>query len=170
MTRSAARMTSRSTSRWAAAGAATLVGALVLAGCGRTDGQTGDEGGGGGEAIDDSPATGTVQVWAMGNEGEVLDELAAQFEEENPDVTIEVTAVPWESAHDRIATAIAGGETPDVTMLGTTWVGEFAATGAFEPTPDGLVDESSFFEGSWDTTVVDDVAYGVPWYVDTRVL
>ena len=55
-------------------------------------------------------------------------------------------------------------------MLGTTWVGEFAATGAFEPTPEGLVDESSFFEGSWGTAVVDDVAYGVPWYVDTRVL
>ena len=55
-------------------------------------------------------------------------------------------------------------------MLGTTWVGEFAATGAFEPTPGGLVDESSFFEGSWGTAVVDDVAYGVPWYVDTRVL
>src|SRR5690606_31568808 len=122
--------------------------------------------GGGGDAIDDSPASGTVEIWAMGNEGEVLDELAAQFEEENPDVSIEVTAVPWEGAHDRIATAIAGGQTPDVTMLGTTWVGEFAATGAFEPTPDGLVDESSFFAGSWDTAVVDGVAYGVPWYVD----
>ena len=160
----------RRTSRWVAAGATALVGALVLAGCGRTDDGGGGGDGGGGEAIDDSPASGTVEVWAMGNEGEVLDELAAQFEEENPDVTIEVTAVPWESAHDRIATAIAGGETPDITMLGTTWVGEFAATGAFEPTPDGLVDESSFFEGSWDTAVVDDVAYGVPWYVDTRVL
>jgi multiple sugar transport system substrate-binding protein len=160
----------RRTSRWAAVGSTALVGALVLAGCGRTDDGGGGGDGGGGEAIDDSPASGTVEVWAMGNEGEVLDELAAQFEEENPDVTIEVTAVPWESAHDRIATAIAGGETPDITMLGTTWVGEFAATGAFEPTPDGLVDESSFFEGSWDTAVVDDVAYGVPWYVDTRVL
>ncbi|GAA3656537.1 sugar ABC transporter substrate-binding protein [Microbacterium marinilacus] len=157
--------------RIAAAGVVAIASTLVLAGCGRAEG--GGAGGGdagGGEAIDDSPATGTVEVWAMGNEGEVLGDLAAQFEEENPDVTIEVTAVPWESAHDRIATSIAGGETPDVTMLGTTWVGEFAATGAFEPTPEGLVDSASFFPGSWDTTIVDDVAYGVPWYVDTRVL
>lgn len=168
MTRST-RSTMNTTRRWAAAGAATLVGALVLAGCGRADGPA-SGGPESGEAIDDTPATGTVEVWAMGNEGEVLGDLAAQFEEENPDVSIEVTAVPWESAHDRIATAIAGGETPDVSMLGTTWVGEFAATGAFEPTPEGLVDESSFFVGSWDTTIVDDVAYGVPWYVDTRVL
>jgi len=158
----------RSARRAAAAGAVIATGVLLLTGCGRGDG-----GAGGSESkgpIDDEPATGTVEVWAMGNEGEVLGELAARFEEENPDVTVDVTAVPWESAHDRIATAIAGGETPDITMLGTTWVGEFAATGAFEPTPDDLVDEDSFFEGSWNTTVVDDVAYGVPWYVDTRVL
>lgn len=156
--------------RVATAGAVVAVGALMLTGCGRGDGGGGGEGPESKGSINDEPASGTVEIWAMGNEGEVLGELAAQFEEENPDVTIDVTAVPWESAHDRIATAIAGGETPDISMLGTTWVGEFAATGAFEPTPDGLVDEGSFFEGSWNTTVVDDVAYGIPWYVDTRVL
>ncbi|WP_448002337.1 sugar ABC transporter substrate-binding protein [Agromyces bauzanensis] len=155
--------------RLTTAGAVVAAGAVILTGCGRGDGggASGAESKG---SIDDEPAAGTVEVWAMGNEGEVLGELARQFEEENPDVTIDVTAVPWESAHDRIATAIAGGETPDISMLGTTWVGEFAATGAFEPTPDGLVDEGSFFEGSWETAIVDEVAYGVPWYVDTRVL
>jgi multiple sugar transport system substrate-binding protein len=162
-------LTSRHTKRWIAVTAVAAIGTLALAGCGRTDG-AGTAGPEAGAAIDDSPATGTVEIWAMGNEGEVLKELAASFEEENPDVEIDATAVPWDGAHDRIATAIAGGEVPDVTMLGTTWVGEFAATGAFAPTPDGLVDESSFFEGSWGTAVVDDVAYGVPWYVDTRVL
>ncbi len=151
------------------AGAVVAAGAIMLTGCGRGDGGSGSGPESKG-AINDEPATGTVEIWAMGNEGEVLGELAKQFEAENPDATIDVTAVPWEAAHDRIATSIAGGETPDISMLGTTWVGEFAATGAFEPTPEGLVDEDSFFEGSWDTTVVDGTAYGVPWYVDTRVL
>jgi multiple sugar transport system substrate-binding protein len=166
-------MNERSTrrpARWITAGAVVAVSALALTACGRGDGGGGTNGAEAGAPIDDSPATGTVEVWAMGNEGEVLPELAEQFMAENPDVDIRVTAVPWEAAHDRIATAIAGGETPDITMLGTTWVGEFAGSGAFEPTPDGLVDESSFFEGSWGTTVVDGVSYGVPWYVDTRVL
>lgn len=148
--------------------ALTAAAALLLTGCGRTDGPAGPNESKG--AIDDSPATGEITVWAMGNEGEVLDQLSAQFEDENPDVTVNVTAVPWESAHDRIATSIAGGETPDVSMLGTTWVGEFAATGALEPTPEDLVNLDDFFEGSWGTAVVDDVAYGVPWYVDTRVM
>ncbi|WP_233194783.1 sugar ABC transporter substrate-binding protein [Cryobacterium sp. M91] len=153
--------------RWGSIAAIGLVGVIALTGCGRTEGGSTATSG---AAIDDKPATGEVTVWAMGNEGEVLDQLATKFEDENPDVTINVTAVPWDSAHDRIATSIAGGETPDISMLGTTWVGEFAATGALEPTPEGLVDEASFFEGSWGTAVVDDVAYGVPWYVDSRVL
>lgn len=153
--------------RWGSLGAIAIVGALVLTGCGRTDNGNQVESG---EAINNEPATGEITIWAMGNEGEVLDQLARQFEDENPDATVNVTAVPWESAHDRIATSIAGGETPDISMLGTTWVGEFAATGSLEPTPEGVVDEDTFFEGSWETAVVDDVAYGVPWYVDTRVL
>lgn len=154
--------------QWRSWSAVAVIGALALTGCGREEGsEAGPEGGG---PIDEAPATGEVTIWAMGNEGEVLDQLAADFETENPDVTVNVTPVPWESAHDRIATSIAGGETPDIAMLGTTWVGEFAATGALEPTPEGLVDEGDFFEGSWGTAVVDDVAYGVPWYVDTRAL
>lgn len=159
---------SRTSARWITAAASLGIGALLLSGCGRADTTASDAEAG--AAIDDSPATGTIDIWAMGNEGEVLGELATAFEEANPDVTVNVTAVPWDGAHDRIATAIAGGQTPDVSMLGTTWVGEFAATGALEPTPDGVADAGSFFAGSYGTTEVAGANYGVPWYVDTRVL
>ncbi len=36
--------------------------------------------------------------------------------------------------------------------------------------PKGLVDESDFFDGAWGSTVVGGTSYGVPWYVETRVL
>ncbi len=39
-----------------------------------------------------------------------------------------------------------------------------------DPTPEGLVDEADFFDGAWGSTVVGDTSYGVPWYVETRVL
>jgi multiple sugar transport system substrate-binding protein len=105
----------------------------------------------------------------MGTEGEALADFAKGFAAENPDVEVKVTAVPWDAAHDKIATAIAGGQTPDVSMIGTTWMGEFAATGALDPTPD-LIDSSGFFDGAWETTNVAGTNYGVPWYVETRVL
>ncbi len=145
------------------------VAALALTGCGR-DTATSDEGPGQGEAVGEGKATGEIEVWAMGTEGEELGDFAAAFEKENPDADVKVTAVPWESAHTKISTAITSGKTPDVTLVGTTWMGEFAEMGGLEPTPEGLVDEGEFFDGAWDTTVVGDTSYGVPWYVETRAL
>ncbi|TDD70993.1 extracellular solute-binding protein [Jiangella aurantiaca] len=153
-----------------AATALAVATALALAACGRED----DEGSDGNAApsadITEGPATGTIEVWAMGTEGEELGAFLADFEEANPDATVEVTPVPWEGAHDRIATAIAAGETPDVSLIGTTWMGEFAQTGGLEPTPTDLFDENDFFPGPWASTVVDGTSYGVPWYVETRAL
>lgn len=162
-------------SGWRASGM-LLAGMLIvtLAACGRAE----DDGeGGGGEStpasqapeVDTGAASGEISVWAMGAEGENLGVLADAFMEENPDVTVEVTAVPWDAAHDRIVNAIAGGEGPDVTMIGTTWMGEFAELGGIDPTPSNI-DPSQFFEGAWDTTVVNGTSYGVPWYVETRLV
>jgi len=151
-----------------ASAAAIAVAVLALTGCGRGDG-TDDGAAEPGEEVAEGAATGSVEIWAMGTEGEELGDFAAAFTEENPDVEINVTAIPWDAAHDKIATAIAGGQTPDVSMIGTTWMGEFAATGALDPTPD-LIDSAGFFEGAWGSTDVGGTNYGVPWYVETRVL
>jgi multiple sugar transport system substrate-binding protein len=142
---------------------------LVLTGCGRDD-TTGEPGPGQGEAVAEGPATGTIEVWAMGAEGDMLGDFVAAFEEENPDADVKVTPIPWDAAHDKLANAIAAGNTPDVSLIGTTWMGEFAEAGGLEPTPEELVDEADFFEGPWQSTVVGDTSYGVPWYVETRVL
>ncbi|MGH3354609.1 MAG: sugar ABC transporter substrate-binding protein [Nocardioidaceae bacterium] len=149
---------------------AVAVAALALAACGRTADTGGSGQPQGGEAVSGGPATGTVEVWAMGTEGEALGDFAEAFEKQNPKVDVKVTAVPWEAAYDKLATAIAAGQTPDVSLIGTTWMGEFAEADGLAPTPKGLVDESSFFPGAWDSTVVNGTSYGVPWYVDTRAL
>ena len=104
------------------------------------------------------------------SEGEALEAFSKAFTEANPDAKVEVTAVPWDGAHDKIANAIAAGETPDVSLIGTTWMGEFAEAGGIDPTPEGLVDEADFFPGAWESTEVGGTSYGVPWYVETRAL
>lgn len=146
--------------------AAVLVAALALGACGR------DSGGGDDAAqpVAEGKASGDITVWAMGTEGEKLGAFAQEFMAENPDAKVNVTAVPWDAAHQKIASAIAGKQTPDVSMLGTTWMGEFAKTGALDPTPDSSVEKGAFFPGAWDTTVVDGTSYGVPWYVETRLI
>ncbi len=148
--------------------AAMAVGLLALtAACGRSDTPAAQETSAAPVASDN--ISGTVTVWAMGTEGEALGEFSKAFTEKYPDVKINVTAIPWDAAHDKISTAIAANEVPDVSMIGTTWMGEFAATGGLDATPD-IVDKSTFFDGAWGSTVVGDVSYGVPWYVETRVI
>lgn len=155
-----------SSTRWTIAAAALAALALTVTGCGRSTETTTDESA---APVATGTAKGEITVWAMGTEGEKLSVLAKDFEAANPGATVKVTAVPWDAAHDKIATAIAGGETPDVSLIGTTNMAEFARSGAFDPTPD-LFDGKEFFEGGWDTTVVNDTSYGVPWYVETRLL
>lgn len=118
--------------------------------------------------ISSGKATGTISVWAMGGEGDKLPTLAKEFEAENPGVKINVTAIPFDAAHDKLATAITAGKTPDVSQIGTTWMGEFA-TQALDPTP-AAIDKTSFFEGAQKTTEVSGTSYGVPWYVETRLV
>ena len=155
-------------SRTATGLVALATASLVLTACGR------DEGGGGAvsqsEEISGGEATGTIEVWAMEAEGEALQDFVSTFEEANPDADVKVTAIPWAAAHNKISTAIASGNTPDVSLIGTTWMGEFAEAGGLMPTPEGLVDESDFFDGAWGSTEVGGASYGVPWYVETRVL
>jgi multiple sugar transport system substrate-binding protein len=147
--------------------AALAVVALALTACGRG---AEDSGAKEGEAVSSGKASGDITVWAMGTEGEKLSQLADAFMKENPDAHVTVTPVPWDGAHNKISAAIAGQQTPDVTMLGTTWVGEFAKTGALDVTPPDFVDKADFFPGAWETGVVDGTSYSVPWYVETRLL
>jgi len=116
-----------------------------------------------------------VRFWAMGREGEVVVELIPEFERTHPAIRVEVQQLPWSAAHEKLLTAFAGDATPDVCQLGNTWIPEFVALHALEPLDDEVagsqaIDRRDYFEGIWDTNVVDGKLYGVPWYVDTRLL
>src|SRR5262249_49434280 len=111
----------------------------------------------------------TLTVWAMGTEGEKLGQLAQQFTKAHPDIKVRVTPIAWDVAQDKLLTSIAGDQTPDVAQMGTTWMAEFADAGALDEVPDDI-GSSKFFKSAWGTNVVDGKAYGVPWYVETRLL
>jgi len=117
----------------------------------------------------------TLRLWGLGREGEVVKELAADFERENPGIKVDVQQIPWSAAHEKLLTAHVGHSTPDLAQLGNTWIAEFAALQALEPL-DTLIATATdarrdlFFGGIWDTNVLDGTTYGIPWYVDTRVL
>jgi len=135
---------------WLAASAAMV----ATAGCSRrSDGRT--------------PLT----FWAMGAEGTAVPQLVPEFERRNPGIAVEVQAVPWTAAHQKLLTAYAGNSLPDISQIGNTWVSEMAAIGALSATPDfasDLLDDQ--FQAVLETNRIDGQAMATPWYVDTRLL
>lgn len=147
------------------AGAAAV--ALVLTGCGRSDAPASQGSAGGAPVNTAAAASGTLEVWAMGAEGDQLKTLTDKFTTANPGVKVNVTSIPWSSAHDKFVSAASANALPDVAQVGTTWVAEFAKQ--IDPTPTNI-DTGKFLEGAQKTTVVNGKALGVPWYVETRVV
>ena len=115
-----------------------------------------------------------LQIWAMGEEAKNLHIMAEKFMKENPGVKVEIQAIPWSAAYDKILTGIAGMQLPDLAQMGTTWMAPFGAMGVFEELSPYLeksfINKDMFFEGSWQTVTMNGGVYGIPWYVDVRVM
>lgn len=126
-------------------------------------------------ACDRPDAPVVIELWAAGREGEVVPELVRDFEVKHPGVRVKVQTLPWSSAHEKLLTAVVGGSAPDVAQLGNTWIPEFATIGALAPLDSyrggsRVVDEADYFAGVWATNRFEGQLFGVPWYVDTRLL
>jgi multiple sugar transport system substrate-binding protein len=116
-----------------------------------------------------------ITVWGMGEEANSLDKLAQLFMEEYPEYEVDVQAIPWANAYEKVLTGIAGRQVPDVAQMGTTWMASFGSMGAFEDLApyiesSEVVKPENFFQGAWETGKVGGKQYGIPWYVDTRVM
>lgn len=136
---------------------------LAVAGCG--------SGGGSGAAPSGDR---TLSVWIM--EGTNPDpkpffaDLSTAFAAKTG-AKLDVQYVQWKAAKDKFATAMAGGTTPDVAEVGTTWTGEFGADGALvDLAPKikeaGLAD--GLVKGIADAGTIDGKVYGMPWYAGVR--
>lgn len=131
--------------------------AATAAGCARRDSRT------------------RLQFWAVGREGEVAAQLIRGFTERNPQIVVEVQKLPGTAAHEKILTAYAGETLPDVCQLGNTWVPELFALQALQPLDElvqgsKVVAPADYFEGILEANRIAGRLYGLPWYVDTRLL
>ena len=113
--------------------------------------------------------------WTIGREGEAIAKLIPDFEREYPQIHVKVQQLPLTAAHQKLLTAIAGGSTPDISQLGNTWIPEVATLNAIEPlqqrvAQSKVIQQDDYFASIWSTNVIDGTLYGVPWYVDTRLL
>ncbi len=155
-----------------------LAGVLVLTACeaGESPGESAPEGSGpaasadgtegGGQPID---ASGTVifSGWqASPDEGELLEQMIADFEGEYPDVTVDYQPVSGDYAQQRIAD-FSAGTPPDAFYVDSSLAPEWIEEGFLMPLDDYIeqtgFDTSQFYEGYLDAfRGPDGQIYGIP--------
>jgi len=117
----------------------------------------------------------TIKFWVMGSEAEVVTKLIPEFEKENPGIKVLVQQMPWTAAQEKLITAVASDNTPDLCQLGNTWIPQFSSLKALTSLNEWInksasIKKENYFEGIWETNVIDDKVYGIPWYTDTRLM
>lgn len=123
----------------------------------------------------DSDKIKTIKFWAMGSEAEQISKILPEFEKRFPDIKVKVQQIPWTAAQEKLITAFASDNTPDICQLGNTWIPQFASLNAIISLDkfianSEIVKPEKFFSGIWETNIIDNKVYGIPWYVDTRLM
>lgn len=149
----------------AAVAASTL---LAVAGCSST-----------GTGSDSKGFSGTVTFWhaysADSPEVSTLEKtIIPGFEKLHPKVTVKDVAIPYDSLHQKLVTAVAGDELPDLVRSDIGWVPELANLGVLAPLDQDLSDFKTLaaetYDGSLATNKWKGHYYGLPLDTNTRVL
>jgi multiple sugar transport system substrate-binding protein len=80
-------------------------------------------------APDDGPVTIRYMVWGSPNEKTAVEEYSKAYMEMHPNVTIDVMHVPNDNYETKIATMVAGGDTPDMAYMSEGQAYELAKEG-----------------------------------------
>jgi multiple sugar transport system substrate-binding protein len=100
--------------------------------------------------------------------------LVPRFERDHPNINVQAVAIPYESLHQKLLTATAGGNLPDVVRSDIIWVPELANLGVLVPLDKQLKDFKALakvtFPGALATNKWKGHYYGLPLDTNTRVL
>ncbi|PSL06144.1 carbohydrate ABC transporter substrate-binding protein (CUT1 family) [Haloactinopolyspora alba] len=149
------------------AAAAVTAAGLVLAACGS------DDGGDGGSGSADEPVELTFQTLAWQTASiKANEQIVKTWNEENPDIQVELLQGDWNNVHDQLVTSFEGGTAPDVFHYESTTLLDFSDRGNVLDLSEYLSDgiREDIRQGAWDTVTYDDGVYGVPFLQESQVV
>jgi len=106
----------------------------------------------------------TLRVLVRPDEGKNVYYYSQKFEERTG-IKVMVDFVGWDKIHDKtLAVLLAGGGGYDVVFLGSGYIGEFGATGQFEPLDLDVEQRSEFLPALLDGYTYKGDLIAIPWY------
>ena len=116
----------------------------------------------------------TIEFWTMQLQPQYTDYFTgviSQFETENPTLRINWVDVPWSGMESKILTAVAAKTAPDVVNLNPNFASQLASKGAWLDLSDRIPKpvQMQYLPKIWDASAIDGKAFGIPWYLTTRI-
>ena len=155
----------------------------MLAGCGGSDSNAAADNSTASDATEttasaDNQASGedvTIEFWTIDLKaafGDFFNDMIAQYESENPGVTVNWTDVPYGDIQSKLVTSVAGGAAPDVVNLNTQFTLTLAGQGALVDLNKEATDEqkSIYIPDLWDSAKIGDSVYAFPWYASPDIM
>ncbi|HZG74515.1 MAG TPA: ABC transporter substrate-binding protein [Paenibacillus sp.] len=156
-----------------------MVAATTMAGC---NASTGADGGSPASDVDGVPAEEPVTIdfwfpWDGDYRRDFKKNVVDVFERQHPGIKVKMTFVEntgQTQASDKLLTAIAGGEPPDVALFDRFLIGSWAARGYLEDLTSYVreagIAPSDYYPSVWREAVYRGDVYGLPWRADIRAM
>ncbi|SMB97369.1 carbohydrate ABC transporter substrate-binding protein, CUT1 family [Thermanaeromonas toyohensis ToBE] len=139
----------------------------IIAGCAKSPSQAGKP--------EEKPKI-TIVHWQHHHEARtpVVQELAREFEQSHPGVSVVVEPIPYDSYFDKLYTSLASGSGPDTFQIAATMALEMINGGKLAPMPDSIYTpeqvKNTFLAWTVEPGFKDGKYYGLPTDVQTLVL
>ncbi|MER5862523.1 extracellular solute-binding protein [Kitasatospora sp. NPDC002040] len=115
-----------------------------------------------------------LTVWIMRDSltDGLVQRFEADFEATHPGITLKIQIQEWDGIGQKITSALASKDAPDVIEVGNTQVAQYAAGGGVR---DLSAKTAELKGGDWipglaEPGKVDGKQYGIPWYAANRVV
>lgn len=138
--------------------ALTAAGALTLTAC---SGDSGAMPEGGGEDEGDGNVEIRFAWWGSDTRHQTTQKIIDLFEEKNPGITVVPDFTDWDGYWDKLATSVAGGDTPDVITHEERFISDYATRGVIADMATLGIDTSEIPEEVLATGTIDGKLYGI---------
>jgi multiple sugar transport system substrate-binding protein len=116
----------------------------------------------------------TIHILTMDQAGlkpAEIDQIARDFEAQNPDIKVVMEYVGYDSVHDKIVTGMAAKPPAyDAAMLDVIWPDEFIKAKFLLDVTNRVTPEmkSGIFPAAWNGVTRNGKVYGMPWLMDVK--
>jgi putative chitobiose transport system substrate-binding protein len=115
-----------------------------------------------------------IEFWTMQLQPQYTDYFTAiisQFERDHPTLRVNWIDVPWSGMESKILTAVAAKTAPDVVNLNPNFASQLAAKGAWLDLSTRIPPETvaQYLPNIWQASTIEGKAFGIPWYLTTRI-